>query len=136
MCVVNSCILYDLNNRLPLTSRGNRQLTFRRNSVLQLIGKYSSRKRTGKKKSFSTHPLSLQCTDLIQFSHATGGYKYLCKSMPKQSMFITSGFINQNIFTGLLAHMASFSQIGQYQTFPFLCSHPNSYTHQINTAAK
>jgi hypothetical protein len=29
--VVSSFILYDLNNRPPLTSRGNRQLTFRRN---------------------------------------------------------------------------------------------------------
>jgi hypothetical protein len=53
MCVVNSFILYDLNNRLSLTSRGNRQLTFRRNFVLQLIGKYSSRKRTGRKKNLT-----------------------------------------------------------------------------------
>jgi hypothetical protein len=51
VCVVNSLILYDLNNCPPLTSRGNRQLTFRRNLVQQLIGKYTSRKRTGRKRS-------------------------------------------------------------------------------------
>jgi hypothetical protein len=49
--VVNSFILYDLNNHPPLTAHGNRQLTFRRNLVQQLIGIYSSRERTGRKRS-------------------------------------------------------------------------------------
>jgi hypothetical protein len=31
VCVVNSFILYDLNNRPPVTEHGNRQLTFRHN---------------------------------------------------------------------------------------------------------
>jgi hypothetical protein len=51
VCVVNSFILYNLNNRPPLTAHGNRQLTFRRNLVQQPIGKYTLRKRTGKKRS-------------------------------------------------------------------------------------
>jgi hypothetical protein len=38
VCVVNSFILYVLNNRPPLTAHGNRQLTLRNNLVQQLIG--------------------------------------------------------------------------------------------------
>jgi hypothetical protein len=38
VCVLNSFILYDLNNHPPLTAHGNWQLTFRRIFVLQLIG--------------------------------------------------------------------------------------------------
>jgi hypothetical protein len=51
VCLVKSFILYDLNNRPPLTAYGNRQLTFRRNLVQQLIGIHSSRERTGRKRS-------------------------------------------------------------------------------------
>jgi hypothetical protein len=51
VCVVNSFILYDLNNRPPLTAHGNRQLTFRLNLVQQLIRKYTSREHTGRKRS-------------------------------------------------------------------------------------
>src|SRR5215510_5104274 len=51
VCLVNCFILYDLTN-LPLsTAHGNRQLTFRRNLVRQLIGTFTSRKRTGRKRS-------------------------------------------------------------------------------------
>src|SRR5215510_4843768 len=51
VCLVNSFILYDLTN-LPLsTAHGNRQLTFRRNLVRQLIGTFTSRNRTGRKRS-------------------------------------------------------------------------------------
>jgi hypothetical protein len=53
VCVVNSLIFYDQSNRPPLTSHGNRQLTFRRNLVQQLIGNYTSRKRTGRKRSLA-----------------------------------------------------------------------------------
>ena len=51
MCVVNCFILYDLTNHPPITVHGNRQLTYRRNLVRQLIGTFSSRKRTGRKGS-------------------------------------------------------------------------------------
>ena len=38
VCLVNCFILYDLTNQPPSTAYGNRQLTFRRNLVRQLIG--------------------------------------------------------------------------------------------------
>ena len=44
-------ILYDLTNYPSSTAHGNRQLTFRRNLVRQLIGTFTSRKRTGRKRS-------------------------------------------------------------------------------------
>jgi len=40
VCLVNSFILYDLTNHPPSTAHGNRQLTFRRNLVRQLIGTF------------------------------------------------------------------------------------------------
>jgi hypothetical protein len=52
VCVVNSFILHDLNKHPPLTAHGNRQLTLRNNLVQQLIGKYTSRKCTGRKRSW------------------------------------------------------------------------------------
>jgi hypothetical protein len=58
VCVVNSFILYDLNNHPPLMAHGNRQLTFRRNLVQQLIRKYTSRERTGRKRSLSIGTVS------------------------------------------------------------------------------
>ena len=48
VCLVNSFILDDLTNRPPSTAHGNRQVTFRQNLVRQLIGTFTSRKRTGK----------------------------------------------------------------------------------------
>jgi hypothetical protein len=51
MCFVNSFIIYDLNNHPPRTAQGNRQLSFRYNLVQQLIGKYTSHERTGRKRS-------------------------------------------------------------------------------------
>ena len=49
--LVNSFILYDLTNHPPSTARGNRQVTFGRNLVRQLIGTFTSRKCTGRKRS-------------------------------------------------------------------------------------
>jgi len=51
VCPLNCFILYDLTNHPPSTAHGNRQLTFRRNLVCQLIGTFTSRKRTGRKRS-------------------------------------------------------------------------------------
>ena len=51
VCLVNCFILYDLTNHPPSTAHGNRQLTFRRNLVRQLIGTFTPRKRTGRKRS-------------------------------------------------------------------------------------
>ena len=51
VCLVNCFILYDLTNHPPSTAHGNRQLTFRRNLVRQLIGTFTSRKCTGRKRS-------------------------------------------------------------------------------------
>ena len=44
-------VLYDLTNHSPSTAHGNRQMTFRRNLVRQLIGTFTSRNRTGRKRS-------------------------------------------------------------------------------------
>ena len=51
VCLVNSFILYDLTNHPPSTAHGNRQVTFRRNLARQLIGTFTSRKRTSRKRS-------------------------------------------------------------------------------------
>ena len=51
VCLVNSFILYDLTNNPPSTAHRNRQVTFRRNLAQQLIGIFTSRKRTGRKRS-------------------------------------------------------------------------------------
>ena len=50
VCLVKCLILYDLTIHPPSTAHGNRQLTFRRNLVRQLIGTFTSRKRTGRKR--------------------------------------------------------------------------------------
>jgi hypothetical protein len=52
MCLVNCFILYDLTTHSPSTAHRNRQLTFRRNLVRQLIGTFTSRKRTGRNRIF------------------------------------------------------------------------------------
>ena len=51
VCLVNCFILYDLTNHPSSTAQGNRQLTFRRNLVRQLIGTFTSCKHTGRKRS-------------------------------------------------------------------------------------
>jgi hypothetical protein len=48
---VNSFILYDMKSRPSRTAHGNRQLTYRKNLVQQLIRTYTSRKHTGRKRS-------------------------------------------------------------------------------------
>ena len=49
--LMNCFILCDLKNHPPSTTHGNRQVTFRRNLVRQLMGTFLSCKRTGRKKS-------------------------------------------------------------------------------------
>jgi len=51
VCLVNCFILYDLTNHPSSTAHWNRQLTFRRKLVGQLLGTFTSRKRTGRKRS-------------------------------------------------------------------------------------
>ena len=48
---MNCFILYDLTNLPPSTAHRNRQLTFRRNLVHQLIGTFTFCKCTGRKRS-------------------------------------------------------------------------------------
>jgi hypothetical protein len=50
VCLVNSFILYDLTNHPPSTAHGNTQLNFRRRLVRELIGAFTSRKRTVRKR--------------------------------------------------------------------------------------
>ena len=58
VCLVHCFILYDVTNHPHSTAHGNRQLTFRRNLVRQLIGTFTSRKPTGRKRSLPVRTAS------------------------------------------------------------------------------
>jgi hypothetical protein len=75
VCVVNCFILYDLNNRPRLTAHGNRQLTFRCNLVQQLIGKYTSHKHTGRKRSL---PIGTVSPELFHSLVKIPGHAKVC----------------------------------------------------------
>mgnify|MGYP002224293578 CR=1 FL=1 len=67
--IVNSFIIYDISNRPAPTAHGARLLHFRRNLVLQLIGNFTSRKRTGWQRTLPTAtamPKTLHSLDKIQ----------------------------------------------------------------------
>ena len=66
MCLVNSSILYDLTNHPPSTAHGNRQVTFRRILVRQLICTFTSRKRTDRKRSLPIGTASLHLFHTLQ----------------------------------------------------------------------
>jgi hypothetical protein len=51
MCTVNSCILCKVTGRPSCTAHGNRQMSFRRNALQQLIITFTSQKRTGGKRN-------------------------------------------------------------------------------------
>ena len=77
MCLLNCFILYNLRN-LPLyTAHGNRQLTFRRNLVRQLIDTFASRKRTGRKRS---SPIGTAFPNLFHFLQKVSGRAKVCVS--------------------------------------------------------
>jgi hypothetical protein len=68
VCIVNSFILYDMTSRPSHTTHGKRQMTYRKNLVQQLIGTYTSHKRTGRKRSLpiqTVSPRMLHCLKKI-----------------------------------------------------------------------
>jgi hypothetical protein len=75
VCLVNCFILYDLTNHPPSTAYGNRQLTFRRNLVRQLIGTFTSRKRTGRKRSL---PIRTAFPNLFHILQKISGRAKVC----------------------------------------------------------
>ena len=75
VCLVNCFILCDLTNHPPSTAHGNRQLTFRRNSVRQLIGTFTSRKRTDRKRS---SPIGTAFPNLFHTLHKVSGRTKVC----------------------------------------------------------
>jgi hypothetical protein len=66
VCIVNSFILYDMTSRPSRTSHGNRQLTYRKNLVQQLIRTYTSCKRTGRKRSLLIGTVSLRLLHCLE----------------------------------------------------------------------
>jgi hypothetical protein len=85
VCVVNSFILYDLNNRPPLTAHRNRQLTFRHNLVQQLIGKYTSHKCTCRKSSLPIGTASPKLFHSLVKIRGSAKVCALCIQMKKKS---------------------------------------------------
>jgi hypothetical protein len=75
MCLVNSFILYDLTIHHPSPAHGNRQVTFRQNSVRQLTGTFSSRKRTGRKRSL---PIGTASPHLFHTLQKISGREKVC----------------------------------------------------------
>ena len=75
VCIVNSFILYDLTNQPATTAHGNRQLTFRRNLVSQLISTFTSHKRTGRKRSL---PIGIASPKLFHCIEKISGCAKMC----------------------------------------------------------
>jgi len=75
VCLVNCFILYDPTNHPPSTAHGNRQLTFRRNLVRQLTATFTSRNRTGWKRSL---PIGTAFPNLFQTLQTVSGRAKVC----------------------------------------------------------
>jgi len=82
---VNSFILYDLTNHPPSTAHGNRQVTFRPNSVRQLIGTFTSRKHTGRKRSLPIGTASPQLFHTLQKLSGRVKVCVLCSKKKKKN---------------------------------------------------
>jgi hypothetical protein len=75
VCLVNSFILYDLTKPPSSTAHGNRQLTFRPYLVVQMIGAFTSRKRTGRKRSL---PIGTASPQIFHTLQKISGRKKVC----------------------------------------------------------
>jgi len=73
--LVNCFILYDLKNHPSSTAHGNRQPTFRRNFVRQLIGTFTSRTCTGRKRSL---PIGTAFPNLFHTLQKVSGRSKVC----------------------------------------------------------
>ena len=95
VCLVNCFNLYDLTNHPPSTANRNRQVTFRRNLVLQLIGTFTSRKRTGRKRSLPIGTTSPQLFHTLQ--KISGRVKVCALCSEKKRKLHQEGVNRQNI---------------------------------------
>jgi hypothetical protein len=75
VCLVYCFILYDLTNHPPSTAHGNRQLTIRRTFLRQMIGTFTSCKRTGRKRSL---PIRNAFSNLFHTSQKISGCAKVC----------------------------------------------------------
>ena len=95
VCLVNCFILYDLTNHPHFTAHGNRQVTFRWNLVRQLIGTFTSRKRTGRKRSL---PIGTASPQLFHTSQKISGRVKVCAlCSEKKKKAPSRGVKRQNI---------------------------------------
>jgi hypothetical protein len=85
VCLVNCFILYDLTNHPPSTAHRNRQVTFRRNLVRQLIGTFTSRKHTGRKRSLPIGTASPKLFHTLQKISGHGKVCALCIEKKKKA---------------------------------------------------
>jgi hypothetical protein len=85
---VKCFILYDLTNNPPSTAHGNRQLTFRRNLVRQLIGTVTSRKHTGRKRSL---PIGTASPNLFHTLKKISGHAKVCALCTEKKKKAPSG---------------------------------------------
>ena len=72
---MNCFILYDLTNHPPSTAHRNRQLTFRQNLVRQLIGTFTSRKCTDRKRNL---PVGTASPNLFHTLQKISGHAKVC----------------------------------------------------------
>ena len=95
VCLVNCFILYNLTNFPPSRAHGTRQVTFRRNLVSQLIGTYTSRKRTGRKRSLPIGTASPHLFHTLQ--KISGRVKVFALCSEKKKKNYQEGVNRQNI---------------------------------------
>ena len=72
---MNCFILFDLTNHPPSTAHGNKQLTFRRNLVRQMIDTFTSHKCTGRKRSL---PIGTAFPNLFHTLQIVSGRAKVC----------------------------------------------------------
>ena len=86
VCLVNCFILHDLTNHPPSTAHGNRQLTFRRNVVRQLIGTVTSRKCTGRREVRLSELHSLIFSILYKSTRPCKSVRFVYREKEKSSI--------------------------------------------------
>jgi len=95
VCLVNCFILYDLTNHPPSTAHGNRQLIFRRNLVHQLIGTFTSRKCTGRKRSL---PIRTAFPNIFHTLQKLSGCAKVCALCIEKKKKASSGRSKQTTY--------------------------------------
>ena len=104
VCLVNCFILNNLTN-IPSTAHGNRQVNFRWHLVSQLIGTFTSRKRTGWKRSLHIRTASPHLFYNLQ--KISGRVKECALRIEKKKKLHQEGVNKQNInVSSVILHRA------------------------------